>query len=297
MKRLLQLRTEDWIKVITGIKEDVTYTEMKSDKNPTVESRLDNLYQVGTGKNRFILNIEPQGYADPALSARMLRYRADIYESFMSTGQQVLPIRQTVIYFSEINEITDNKIVDETFNQSRLDYSYDVMRVWEMDKKIVLDNKLYGLYPLLPLMKDDRKKHNKEEVFKEAVQIALAIEDKALSADILAAMSFLAEVEYSKSLITKYIRREMLMQSELWKEWIEEERLESMEKGKREGEIESMRKSIKLTLLNRFNITKINIDKILDQIEDRVLLENLFNRAFQVQSVDEFNDILDNIIK
>lgn len=40
MKRLLQLRTEDWIKIITGTKEDATYIEMRLDKNPTVAMKL-----------------------------------------------------------------------------------------------------------------------------------------------------------------------------------------------------------------------------------------------------------------
>ena len=43
-------------------------------------------------------------------------------------------------------------------------------------------------------------------------------ENKVLEADMLVAMSFISEAEYPKSLITKYIRRDMLMALELWKE-------------------------------------------------------------------------------
>ena len=39
---------------------------------------------------------------------------------------------------------------------------YDVLRVWEMDKEFIIENKLMGLYSLLPLMKDDRKESDKE---------------------------------------------------------------------------------------------------------------------------------------
>lgn len=69
------------------------------------------------------------------------------------------------------------------------------------------------------------------------------------------------------------------------------------QEGKREGEIKSMRKSIKVALFNRFNIANSEINNIFDRVDDLILLENLFNNAFQVQSVDEFKNILNNIIK
>ena len=53
---------------------------MKPDKNPKVESRLDSLFWIQNDKEEFILNIEPQGYYESSLPARMLRYRSDIWE-------------------------------------------------------------------------------------------------------------------------------------------------------------------------------------------------------------------------
>ena len=69
------------------------------------------------------------------------------------------------------------------------------------------------------------------------------------------------------------------------------------ERLREEGEIKSMRKSIKLALFNRFNLANSEVNNILDGIDDLILLENLFNNAFQVQSSDEFKTILRNIIK
>ena len=98
------------------------------------------------------MNLEPQGYIDAALSARMLRYRADVYESLLSTSRDLLPMKQVVIYFSKDEETTDNKIIDDVFDNSNIHYEYDVLRAWELDKKFVLENELIGLYALLPLM-------------------------------------------------------------------------------------------------------------------------------------------------
>ena len=72
-KRLLQLRPEDWIKAALGTAETVRFREIKPDKIPKVESRLDSLYMIEDKNNRMILNIEPQGYYETALPARMLR--------------------------------------------------------------------------------------------------------------------------------------------------------------------------------------------------------------------------------
>ncbi|WP_155400621.1 hypothetical protein [Clostridium tetani] len=47
------------------------------------------------------MNLRPQGYIDPAIPARMLRYRVDIYESMLSTNEDLLPMKQVVIYFSK----------------------------------------------------------------------------------------------------------------------------------------------------------------------------------------------------
>ena len=45
-KRLLQLRPEDWIKAVLGTVEDIKFREIKPEKNPKVESRLDVLYLI-----------------------------------------------------------------------------------------------------------------------------------------------------------------------------------------------------------------------------------------------------------
>ena len=269
VKRLVQLRPKDWIKLAIGCNEIESFSETKTEKNPKLESRLDNLYKVIADNKEFILNIEPQGYADKALSARMLRYRTDIYESLMSTDKKLLPIKQVVIYLSEDSEITGNTLIDDLFEHSRIDYSYDIIRIWkDPDKQAIIDDKLYGLYSLLPLMKDERKDDNKEKVFKESVQTVMEIEDEALRADILTGMSFLAEIQYPKNIIVKHIRRELLMKSELWKEWTEEERKEAMKIGEQRGEIRGEKRGeIRGRKIEKSNTLKNTLKKCICQVK------------------------------
>lgn len=292
-KRLLQLRPEDWIKAVLGTVEDVKFREIKPEKNPKVESRLDALYLIEDEDNRFILNLEPQGYIDPAIPARMLRYRADVYESMLSTNRDLLPMKQVVIYFSKEQETTDNKIIDDLFDNSNIHYKYDVLRAWEMDKKFVLENELIGLYALLPLMEDERKKINKEIVLKESVKIASEVKDEALSKDILAAMSFLSEVEYSKEMITNIIRREMLMGSPLYEEWAMEERKEAELKTKK-----SILKEKLIKLLSaKFGIIDDETVKKIESIDSDSILNQLFDNSLTISSKDEFLELLEKALK
>ncbi|MBE6065447.1 hypothetical protein [Clostridium cochlearium] len=292
-KRLLQLRPEDWIKAVLGTVEDVKFREIKPEKNPKVESRLDALYLIEDEDTRFILNLEPQGYIDPAIPARMLRYRADVYESMLSTNRDLLPMKQVVIYFSKEQETTDNKIIDDLFDNSNIHYKYDVLRAWEMDKKFVLENELIGLYALLPLMEDERKKINKEIVLKESVKIASEVKDEALSKDILAAMSFLSEVEYSKEIITSIIRREMLMGSPLYEEWAMEERKEAELKTKK-----SILKEKLIKLLSaKFGIIDDETVKKIESIDSDSILNQLFDNSLTISSKDEFLELLEKALK
>lgn len=74
-------------------------------------------------------------------------------------------------------------------------------------------------------------------------------------------------------------------------------RQEGVELGIELGEVRSIRKSINASLFNRFNMADIDVNTKLDKIDDKMLLENLFNKTFQIESYNEFKTILDNIIK
>lgn len=233
-KRLIQLRPDDWAKLALKDNRDLKMTEMKPDKNPKVESRLDSLFWIENDEADFILNMEPQGYYDVSLPARMLRYRSDIWEYTMSKGMGVPSIRQAVILFYPKDDNKQHNLDDGKFYDSSISFSYAVIRVWELEKDYIIDNKLIGLYPLLPLMKVDPNE-TPDEIIEKSVEVIETIEDQGLRGDSLVAMSMMSEDKYSSELIQKYIRREMLMSSTLYKEWISEDIEEAEEKGIKKG--------------------------------------------------------------
>ena len=147
------MRKEDWIKAIIGKDQLVKISEMKPEKTPKKQSKLDELYWIENANNKYILNIEPQGYYETSLPARMLRYRSDIWEYTMSTAMGTPSVKQVVIFFYEHHENKENKLQDNRSDNSKINYSYDILRIWQKKKDYIINNKLIGLYPILPLMK------------------------------------------------------------------------------------------------------------------------------------------------
>ena len=68
-----------------------------------------------------------------------------------------------------------------------------------------------------------------------------------------------------------------------------------MEKGIEKGIEEGIRKSMQITLFNRFSVSNLELKKKIDQIQDSTILESLLNKAFQVDSLEEFSNFVDNM--
>lgn len=287
-KRLIQLRPDDWAKLTLRDNSYIRLTEMKPDKNPKVESRLDVLYWVDNDKDSFILNIEPQGYYEAALPARMLRYRSDIWEYTMSTGRGVPSIRQVVVFFYPKDDNKKHELIDEESDNSNISFKYDVIRIWELQKDYIIDNELIGLYSLLPLMEKE-KDETDEEILEKSVRVIKTIEDDALRGDSFAAMSIMSSDRYSVELIKKYVRREMLMNSQLYDIWTKEERAEAAKEARKDSVIE-------LLELN-FDLVSKDTREYIESIDDENIIDRLFQKAAKAKSLDEFEEFLDKVKK
>lgn len=128
-----------------------------------------------------------------------------------------------------------------------------------------------------------------DQIIQETVNIIDTIENEALKGDVLAAMSILAGERYSSELIKKYVRREMLMNSPLFEEWVKEERDEAA--------MENTKKMIVEVLATRFEFVSEDIIENLDSIKKVSILDQLFTRSLKVASLEEFNKLLDTIKK
>lgn len=166
IKRLMQTRIEDWIEFLIPNCNKDWIKEMDPTKVPAKkESRLDKLILIDSPEERFIINIEPQGYLDYKMPARMLRYRSDIWEYTIELGMGTPSIKQAVVYFYKSHDNKQYSLEDTWGNEDTLKYCYRPIRIWEIKKAYILEKKLLGLYPLLPLM-EKYENESDEEVLK-----------------------------------------------------------------------------------------------------------------------------------
>jgi predicted transposase YdaD len=220
MKRLLQIKPEDWVNYIYPGLQEIKLTDMPADFVPAIktESRMDCVKWLN---GQHIVHFEPMGYRDMDLPPKMLRYRSDIWE-WTSRNKLGFPqIIQVVIFFKKQH---DNKVhtLRDAFNgQQTLTYSYTVIKAWELDGRDILDRKLAGLYPLLPFVKWPQGTA-KDTILASSVQAIEAVRDPSLSAELLTALSILAEDKLPRSLIRMYIRKEKLMKSGFFSDLLNE---------------------------------------------------------------------------
>ena len=269
IKRLLQIKTEDWVTFIFPGQAQVKLTDMPSDMVARIkqESLMDNVKWLN---GNTIVHLEPMGYKDDALPSRMLRYRADIWEYTASHKQGFPSIKQVAIFFFKSHDNGNHHLVDDTF-----DYSYKVIKVWEILDTEIVSKQLIGLYPLLPLTRH-MKKMRKTEVLKSAIDTINTVSDPVCKADLLAAMSIFAAEKYSRDLIKMFVRRDMVMQSALLDEWVSDFVEEAEQKTEQKVKEDIANKLLRsgqstdyVAKIVDFPIDKI--EKIADDIKDETL--------------------------
>ncbi len=288
IKRLMQERPMDWIEYLLPEHSKKHFREVKQDLVPKAVSRLDALWQIGLGEKSFYLHFEPQGYLDPAFPARMLRYRADLWEYTLTNGLGTPPLCQIALFIFPGNENRENYLIDQWDEKEGIEYYYRVLLAWELDKEPILQKKLVTLYPLLPLMKE-KPGEKPEQVMERTVKAIEEVEDVPLRGDLYAAVSILGERRYTAAVIRKYIRREMLMESELLKEWTAEER--------KEASINTSISIILKLLDEKFEIVPENIKDKLQEIEDPDVLQYLSTKVIKAETLEEFQQYLEKTMK
>lgn len=100
--------------------------------------------------------------------------------------------------------------------------------------------RLVGLYPLLPLMRGE-KKESPEQALRESISAVQEVQDESLRQDLLAVMAILAGGRFSEKLVLSMIRREMVMESPIFQEWVKD----AETKAKIEGKVETARAALR----------------------------------------------------
>ena len=291
VKRLVQRRSGDWVRFLQpGCKKE-WIKPFKSEYTPKMSSRLDEVFIIEDPGGAYLINFEPMGYLDAALPVRMLRYRSDLWEATLQDKKGTPPLFQAVFFFYPEHDNKNHLLTDHWGDLKTLEFTYRIIQVWEQPRQLVIDQELIGLYPLLPLMKG-KSEEEPEQILKESIEVISKIADEALRQDLLTVMGILAGGKYVAEVVYSLIRREMVMQSPIYQEWVKEERAEAEAKGKIEGKIEKAREAIYKFMDRRFSADPGEVREKVQQVASLELLDSLMEELFAANTLEEAQAII-----
>lgn len=154
------------------------------------------------------MEFETNYSSNKEMSKRMLRYYTYInwYEN--------LPIYQVLILLKEPTSIKNivKGIQSTVQNKFIMDYNYEVLKVYELDKYEILTSGKRVLYPLRVFMKHDNA--SDIEHIQECLDVVENLEDK----DYYYLTVELSKRLYEVEIIEKYVKEDIYVSSALYKE-------------------------------------------------------------------------------
>jgi predicted transposase/invertase (TIGR01784 family) len=236
----------------------IKLTELSPTELSNEPIRADSLILLQS--DELVLHIEFQTDTDKDIPFRMLDYRIRGYRRFPHKK-----MRQIVIYLRK----TESELVNE--NSFRLENTYhqfDVIRLWEQptDKFMTVP----GLLPFAVLSQTK----DPTMVLTQVAQAVEAITNQQQQKNIAAASSILAGLVLKKDVIRKILRSEIMRESVIYQEILEEGEAKGEAKGKAEGKAETTRK-LALNLL-RIGMNLEQIAEVTElSLEDDQALQSL----------------------
>ncbi|HEX4946779.1 MAG TPA: DUF4351 domain-containing protein [Blastocatellia bacterium] len=171
--------------------------------------------------------------SDPPLDLRLLDYFVRLYR------RERKPIRQVVIVLAETKaHIPEEFRVGDTWHR------YRVIKLWEQDPAPLLAHE--GLWPLAVLAYAKRP----HQLLMEVAEKVSTIPREARRSDLTAAASILAGLRFKSDLVRRLFRKELMMQSAIYREILAEGELIGEQRGEQRGELHG-RLAVIERLLNR----------------------------------------------
>ena len=224
----------------------IKLTELSPTELSNEPIRADSLILLQS--DELVLHIEFQTDPDKDIPFRVLDYRIRGYRRFPHKK-----MRQIVIYLRK----TESELVNE--NSFRLENTYhqfDVIRLWEQptDKFMTVP----GLLPFAVLSQTK----DPTMVLTQVAQAVEAITNQQQQKNIAAASSILAGLVLKKDVIRKILRSEIMRESVIYQEILEE----GEAKGKAEGKVEGKAETTRKLALNLLRIG-MNLEQIAEVTE------------------------------
>ncbi len=196
--------------------------------------------------NNQILHIEFQTLpnSNPPIPLRMLDYAIRLKRKYLC------PVVQIVIF---LKETTSDAVFAEEYQDETTTHRYRVIRLWEQDSTIFLNN--LALLPLAPLARTN----SPEGLLAQLSEKIATISSGELRQNLSSCTQILAGLRFDKDLIRQYLRKETMKESVIYQDIWEEATREATQKeayslvirqlNRRLGEIDSSLKE-KIQLLS-----------------------------------------------
>jgi len=288
IKYLIDHFTDDYVRLIFGnvnAKIELLDRELAATKH-----YVDALAQVTIGSETFIFHPEFVGDYDKDIPARMYKYSAWIMDKYPE-----LAVYGAVFY---INENARNKDLSNIFTRSILGkvrcwYTFDVIKVWELDAATILREHITGLLPLVPLMKYPIEET--ENIVREAVQqLQQKVHEPELRGETFSALYLFSGLRQLQSITQKVLKEvnmlDFLKKSEAYQEILTEGR----EEGRTEGEAQGVIRSILAILGARFGQLPQDFSESLKPLQI-LALSDLVVKAMSIENLSAFAALVNTL--
>lgn len=204
-----------WLLGEPSLKVEVLKTELSIEP-----IRADSVILLAASSGILHLEFQTQFASKLPLPLRMLDYSVRLYRIYR------VPIAQVVVLL--LPPANEDEIVS-VFEVQRTRHEYRVVRLWDEDPEVFLAEP--ALLPLAVLCGRDGSTTLLERV---AAQVqAVNPEDRAL---VSSYVQILAGLKYQKALIRQIFREDVMRESVIYQEILEEGRQEGWQEGRQEGE-------------------------------------------------------------
>lgn len=245
--------------------------------------------EVGNGatiRRQGLLHIELQTWAGADLAERLVEYAVQLWVR-ERRARRTLGEREPVVYVRSIAVILrpSATIAQPPLHmlwgsERRLEFIYDVVKLWEIPPDRVLETENYQLWPLTSLMADVTP----ASAIAVAQRLADAPLPRAERSDLIGMLIALAGVRLGKADLSVALRRNLMIE-DLLKESnfaeviydlaLERGREEGREEGEAQGEAKGLRTSLRLVIEGRFGTLPDDLTQSLDALEPDALAELL----------------------
>ena len=190
--------------------------------------------------DQLVLHTEFQTDTDEDMPFRMLDYRVRVYRRFPQKE-----MRQVVIY---LRKTSSDLLGESSFKLNNTFHQFEIIRLWEQPTAQFMT--VPGLLPFAVLSQTKDPKMVLSQV-REAVA---AITDQKIQGNIAAASAVLAGLVLKKDVIRKIFRSEIMRESVIYQEILEEGEAKGIAKGEAKGEAKGIAETTKKLALNLLRI-------------------------------------------